>query len=244
MNKQSATSSEAHPLIRITHLTKSYVDGGVNALVDVNLVIEDNEYVAIMGPSGCGKSTLLSVASGLDVATSGDVFYRGVPLSKMKNRDAFRAKTIGFVFQSFYLLPTLTAEENVQIPMFEQTMTAKQRTVRARELLATVGLSHRFTHLPSQLSIGERQRVAIARSLANSPEILFADEPTGNLDSKTQDEVLQLFHRLQREQRTTLIVVTHSEEVARNADRIIRMKDGRVIDVPSSTVRETPQPTA
>ncbi len=218
------------PLIRTEKLTKSYTDGQVTALSDVNLTIRQNEYVAIMGPSGCGKSTLLSMLGALDRPTSGDIYFEGNPLSKMSNLDYFRSQTIGFVFQSFYLLPTLTAIENVQIPMFETNRTAAQRKSKAVELLELVGMSHRSNHLPNQLSIGERQRVAIARALGNDPKVLFADEPTGNLDSKTELDVLDLFADLQKNSDMTLIIVTHSDEVARKAARLIRLRDGQVVD--------------
>lgn len=226
----SEPMSEKLPLIRTIGLSKSYSDGDVNALVDVNLSIEDNEYVAIMGPSGCGKSTLLSMLGALDYPTSGEVQYDGVSIRDLRSLDAFRSAQIGFVFQAFFLLPTLTALENVQIPMFERKCTSKERIDTARELLATVSMEHRANHLPNQLSIGERQRIAIARSLANSPKVLFADEPTGNLDSKTEIEILNLFEGLQQQRKMTLVVVTHSDEVARHAGRIIQLKDGKVVE--------------
>jgi putative ABC transport system ATP-binding protein len=217
-------------LVRTEHLTKVYPDGHVNALRDVNLEIRRGEYVAIMGPSGSGKSTLLSMLGALDRPTSGDVYFEGKALSKMGNLDAFRNAKIGFVFQSFYLLPTLTAVENVQIPMFEGKRSAKERVAKARELLESVGMSHRADHLPSRLSVGERQRVAIARSLANDPLLLFGDEPTGNLDTRTADTILNLFARLHDERGVTLVVVTHSDEVAERAERVIHIRDGQVAE--------------
>ena len=218
------------PLIKTENLSKSYTDGDVKALIDVNITIDSNEYAAIMGPSGSGKSTLLSMLGALDRPTSGDVFFEGEALSTMKNLDFFRSQTIGFVFQSFYLLPTLSALENVQIPMFESKRPAKERKDIAADLLKQVGMGHRLNHLPNQLSIGERQRVAIARSLGNDPKLLFADEPTGNLDSKTQADILNLFTELQNKSKKTLVVVTHSDEVARRAQRVIRLKDGRIVE--------------
>jgi putative ABC transport system ATP-binding protein len=217
-------------LIRTEHLTKVYPDGKVNALRDVNIEIRRGEYVAIMGPSGSGKSTLLSMLGALDRPTSGDVYFEGKALSEMSNLDAFRNAKIGFVFQSFYLLPTLTALENVQIPMFETSRRGKARVAKARELLESVGMSHRADHLPSRLSVGERQRVAIARSLANDPILLFGDEPTGNLDTKTADTILNLFARLHDERGVTLVVVTHSDEVAERAERVIHIRDGEVAE--------------
>jgi putative ABC transport system ATP-binding protein len=183
-----------------------------------------------MGPSGCGKSTLLSTLGALDLPTSGEILFDGESLASLGNLDRFRSEKIGFVFQSFYLLPTLSALENVQIPMFEGPLSARQRAAKAADLLKAVNMSHRTGHLPSRLSVGERQRVAIARSLANDPELLFADEPTGNLDSKTEREVLDLFARLHAERGMTLAMVTHSDEVAEHAMRVIRLRDGAVVD--------------
>jgi putative ABC transport system ATP-binding protein len=202
----------------------------VNALRDVNLEIRRGEYVAIMGPSGSGKSTLLSMLGALDRPTSGEVYFEGQPLSRLGNLDRFRSEKIGFVFQSFYLLPTLTALENVQIPMFEGKLRPKERVAKAQELLEAVGMSHRANHLPSRLSVGERQRVAIARSLANDPILLFGDEPTGNLDTKTADHILELFAGLHDERGVTLVVVTHSDEVAERAERVIHIRDGQVAE--------------
>ena len=222
--------SDADALFRTVNLTKVYSDGSVNALVDANVLILQGQYVAVMGPSGSGKSTLLNLLGALDRPTSGEVFFQGQPLSAMRDLDHFRARLLGFVFQSFYLLPTLTAAENVQIPMFEIGIRAAERARRAAELLELVGLSHRAGHLPRQLSVGERQRVAIARALANRPIVLLADEPTGNLDSHNAAQVLELFDRLHRQQQMTVVVVTHSPEVASRAQRIIRLRDGKVID--------------
>ena len=222
--------SDPQPLFRTVNLTKIYSDGSVNALVNANLHILQGQFVAIMGPSGSGKSTLLNLLGALDRPSSGDVFFRGQPLSRMRDLDHFRARQLGFIFQSFYLLPTLTAAENVQVPMFEAGLWAAERARRAAELLELVGLSHRAGHLPRQLSVGERQRVAIARALANRPTVLLADEPTGNLDSQNAAQVLELFEELHRRQQLTIILVTHSSEVAERAERIIRLRDGRVID--------------
>jgi putative ABC transport system ATP-binding protein len=218
------------PLIETIDLCKVYSDGAVNALKDVNIQIQHNEYVAIMGPSGCGKSTLLSMLGALDYPTTGDVLFAGKPIRQLPSLDQFRSQEIGFVFQAFFLLPTLTALENVQIPMFEMPHSSRERINIARDLLKVVGMEHRSSHLPAQLSIGERQRIAIARSLANSPSVLFADEPTGNLDSKNEVEILNLFESLQQDRQMTLVVVTHSDEVAKHAQRIIQLKDGQVID--------------
>lgn len=216
-------------VLRAEHVSRTYADGSVTALVDVSLDIRRGEYVAIMGPSGSGKSTLLNLLGALDRPTSGEVYFEGHPLSRLHDLDAFRSQKIGFVFQSFFLLPTLSAVENVQIPMFEGTLPPVQRARKAMELLETVGMSHRADHVPLKLSVGERQRVAIARSLANDPALLLADEPTGNLDSRSGNEVLDLFDRLHRQRGMTLVVITHSREVADRAERIVWIRDGRVV---------------
>ncbi len=217
----------ATPLLRAETLVKYFPDGHVQALRGVSLEIAPAESVAITGPSGCGKSTLLHLLGGLDRPTQGNVFFREKPLSQL-DIDAFRALEVGFVFQSFYLMPTLTALENIQIPMFEGPYSSAERTQRAQRLIEEVGLTDRRSHRPSQLSVGQRQRIAIARSLANDPCLLLADEPTGNLDSKSQDEIMQLLHRLRDSRKLTLVIVTHSPEVAQAADRRILMKDGQI----------------
>jgi putative ABC transport system ATP-binding protein len=212
-------------------LHKLYPDGQVRALNGVTFGVHAGEHVAITGPSGCGKSTLLNLLGALDRPDQGDVYFHGEALSKLRNLDHFRAKQIGFVFQSFYLLPTLTARENVQVPMFEgPPRTARERIKKADELLDVVGMAGRAGHRPGKLSVGERQRVALARSLANDPKLLLADEPTGNLDSDNADRVLDLLTTLQRDRGLALVIVTHSDEVAQRADRIVRMKDGRVVE--------------
>jgi ABC-type lipoprotein export system ATPase subunit len=226
MSDQTATAHDA-PILRADGLAKYYPDGHVQALRGVSLQIEPSESVAITGPSGCGKSTLLHLLGGLDRPTQGEVFFREEPLSKL-DIDAFRAHQVGFVFQSFYLMPTLTALENIQIPMFEGPWPPRQRGERALRLIEEVGLADRRDHRPGQLSVGQRQRIAIARALANDPQLLLADEPTGNLDSNSQDEIIHLLHRLRDERRLTLVIVTHSHDVARAADRRIPMKDGQI----------------
>ena len=199
----------------------------MEALRGVSLEIEPRESVAITGPSGCGKSTLLHLLGGLDRPSAGEVEFEGTPLSRL-DLDALRARKLGFVFQSFFLMPTLNALENVQIPMFEGPWPRRERSERASRLLDEVGLCHRRTHLPGKLSVGERQRVAIARALANEPTLLLADEPTGNLDSRGEAEILELLDRLRHERGLTLVTVTHSEAVAKHADREIRLRDGRI----------------
>jgi putative ABC transport system ATP-binding protein len=225
----------APSLVRVDRVSRTYPDGGVTALEDVSLEIRRSEYVAIMGPSGSGKSTLLNLLGTLDRPTSGEIYFEDQPLSALRDLDRFRSQKIGFVFQSFYLLPTLTAVENVQIPMFEGPLGASARAKRAAMLLESVNMSHRAKHLPMQLSVGERQRVAIARSLANEPQMLLADEPTGNLDSRSGAGVLDLFDQLHRERGMTLVVITHSLEVAERAERIVWIRDGRVVEQPADT---------
>jgi ABC-type lipoprotein export system ATPase subunit len=226
MNDKAVQSS---PLLRAEGLSKIYPDGEVHALRGVSLEVNEHESVAIVGPSGCGKSTLLHLLGGLDRPTLGEVYFRGRPLSQLE-LDQYRAREIGFVFQSFHLLATLSAIENVQVPMFETAMSRRERVERAERLIEQVGLTHRRNHRPMRLSVGERQRVAIARALANQPCLLLADEPTGNLDSQSQSEILHLLNDLGQQQGLTLVLVTHSSEVASAASRVIRMRDGRVLE--------------
>jgi putative ABC transport system ATP-binding protein len=217
------------PILKTEHVSKIYPDGQVSALVDVSLAIYGGEYVSIMGHSGSGKSTLLNMLGMLDRPSSGEVFLDGQPVSQVRNLDSLRAKKIGFVFQSFYLLPVLSAMENVQVPMFEGNLKLAERPQKAIELLELVNLGHRINHQPQKLSVGERQRVAIARALANDPLLLLADEPTGNLDSKSADTVFELFAKLHRERGMTIVLITHSEDLGLRADRILRMADGRLL---------------
>jgi putative ABC transport system ATP-binding protein len=227
----SKSATSARPLLEVRHASRTYDDGTVQALVDVSLSVAAGEYLAVMGPSGSGKSTLLNLLGALDLPTSGEVLFDGEPLSRRADLDQFRASTLGFVFQSFYLLPTLTALENVQIPMFESNLGPRERAAKAAKLLQLVGLSHRANHLPTKLSVGERQRVAVARALANDPKLLLADEPTGNLDSPSGKVVLDLFDQLHRESGLTLVVITHDAQVAARANRTIRIRDGRLQDL-------------
>jgi len=215
-------------MFRLEDVVKYYANGNVTAVNHVSLTIERGEYLVIMGPSGCGKSTLLNLIGALDKPTSGEIYFRNEPLSKHPSLDRFRASEIGFVFQAFHLLPTLNALENVQVPMFVMPWNVSKRVARAKELLELVGMSHRSNSLPSRLSIGERQRVAIARSLANEPCVLLADEPTGNLDSKTGGEVLDIFSKLHQERGTTTVIITHSLELSKRGERVVHMIDGRI----------------
>lgn len=224
------TNANDVPILEARELVKRYPNGDVTAVDGVSLAITAGSYVSIMGPSGSGKSTLLNLIGGLDEPTSGEIFFLGKSYAEFPSFDALRARHLGFVFQSFHLLPTLTAQENVQIPMFESGRSAGQRTRRSAELLDMVNMSHRAGQLPHRLSVGERQRVAIARSLANDPEVLLADEPTGNLDSKNGAEVLDLFDNIHRERGVTIIVITHGGEVARRAERCLTYRDGKVTD--------------
>ncbi len=220
----------AEYIIETRNLVKLYGDGAqVRALDGVDLRISAGEFVSVMGPSGSGKSTLLNMLGALDRPTRGQVLIEGQDMGRIKDLDRFRAQTVGFVFQLHNLIPTLTSRENVQVPMRGQSISARERRRRAYELLELVGLSGRMNHLPNQLSGGERQRVAIARSLANRPKLILADEPTGNLDSHSGREVIALMHKLNHELGTTFIVVTHDAAVARQTDRILIMQDGRIV---------------
>jgi putative ABC transport system ATP-binding protein len=205
--------------------------GIVHAVRGVSLDVRRGEYVAIVGPSGCGKSTLLNLLGAIDEPSSGTLTIAGQRVSGLSDREAtlFRLRNIGFVFQRFYLMPVLTAFENVELPMSEAGTEKGERRKRARELLAYVGLSERGHHPPTELSGGEQQRVAIARALANRPALLLADEPTGELDARTGAEVIALFERLNRDG-TTIVVVTHDEDLAQAARRVIHMRDGVIVD--------------
>lgn len=226
------------PVFQAVGLTRQFDGGQVAALRGVDFEIKEGEFVAIVGPSGCGKSTLLSMLGSLDHPTSGTLTYRGKSISGLLDPAEYRSRDIGFIFQAFHLLPTFTVEENVQIPMFEGVLSRSQRKERAVELLNSVGLGHRLGHFPSQLSGGERQRVAIARSLANRPSVLLADEPTGNLDSENAASVLELLLQLHQKLGMTLVLVTHDSTIAEQASRTIRMKDGRIV------LPATPDPAA
>lgn len=223
-----ANFETADEILRTDRVGKVYPDGSVAALVDVSLTVCRGEYVAIVGPSGSGKSTLLNLLGLLDEPSSGCVYFEGQAVSGQRGCDRIRSQKIGFVFQSFHLLPMLTVVENVQVPMFEGPLSPGQRAQKATRLLEQVGMSHRAAHLPLRLSVGERQRVAIARALANDPILLLADEPTGNLDTRSGQEVLTLFARLRKETNQTLIIITHDREVAAQAERVVSVRDGRI----------------
>ncbi len=229
---RNIVSDSSQCLISAQHVSRSYDDGQVQALRDVSVEIVRGEYVAVTGPSGSGKSTLLNVIGGLDRPDQGQVYFAGQLMEQPQQLDQLRRSEIGYVFQSFYLLPTLTAWENVQLPMLESSLAARDRQQKAKQLLMSVGMGHRLNHLPTKLSVGERQRVAIARSMANDPQVILADEPTGNLDSKTGQEILDLFDSLHAAGKT-LVVITHSHEVAARAQRMIEVRDGQIVSDPT-----------
>ncbi len=218
-------------IIELDNLVKHYYIGTivVKALQNISLKIMKNEYVAIMGPSGSGKSTLMNLIGCLDTPTSGKYILNGTDVSKMDDNSLadVRNTEIGFVFQTFNLLPRYTALENVMLPLIYAGKSRSFREERAKEVLESVSLTDRMLHRPNELSGGQRQRVAVARAMVNNPSIILADEPTGNLDSKTSEDILSLFGEIQRNG-NTMIIVTHEEEIARHAHRIIRLRDGRI----------------
>ena len=220
-------------IIKLTSVNKIYRTDEIEtqALENVNLEVQKGEFLSVMGPSGCGKSTLLNIIGMLDVPTSGTVEINGTNVEQMNDKEqaAFRNKNLGFVFQSFHLINSLNVIDNVEIPLLYRKISAKERTQLAREVLERVGLSHRMRHMPSQLSGGQCQRVAIARAIVGNPEIILADEPTGNLDSKMGAEVMDLLHKLNKEDNRTIVMVTHNEEQAKQTDRTIRFFDGRQV---------------
>ncbi len=215
-------------LIEVRDLRRSFDEEAVQALRGVSFTIDQGEFVSVRGPSGSGKTTLLNILGALDTRFEGNVLIDSVELRHLPSPERFRASTIGFIFQSFHLLAALTALENVQMPMFEQKWRASERQERAAALLKTVGLEHRMHHLPAKLSGGERQRVAIARSLANEPKLLLADEPTGNLDSENAQKILEVLCGIHQERNMTMIVVTHDPEVAAATGRTLRLRDGQL----------------
>ena len=218
-------------VIELENIDKNYYVGAivVEALRKVSLHIGSNEYVAIMGPSGSGKSTLMNIIGCLDTITDGRYVLNGTDVSDMSDNElaSTRNKEIGFVFQTFNLLPRYTAFENVMLPLIYAGMPSKQRLERTEKVIADVGLSDRSKHKPNELSGGQRQRVAVARALVNQPSIILADEPTGNLDTKTSIEIMALFEEIYKKG-NTIVVVTHEEDIARHARRIVRLRDGKI----------------
>jgi ABC-type lipoprotein export system ATPase subunit len=212
-----------------TGLSKKY--GDLAVVKNVSLSINKSEFVCLVGKSGCGKTTLLSLLSGLERPTAGQVMLDGKEITAATEDDLalFRRENVGFIFQSFNLIPTLSAWENVALPLFPVKMTSEERKRRTTELLEKMEMGHRMDHLPSALSGGEKQRVAIARALINHPKVLFADEPTGNLDSATGDAIMEILNRLHTQEGVAILMVTHEAELAKTADRLIRMHDGEVI---------------
>ena len=232
------------PIVTATAVRKTYDTGAVRveALRGVDLTLQRGEMVAVMGPSGCGKTTLLNCLSGLDAIDSGDVRIEGVSLASMsdRRRTDYRARRMGFVFQYYNLMPVLTAVENVELPLLVARVRAAAARRRALDALELVGLPHRARHVPEALSGGERQRVTIARALVNNPAIIWADEPTGDLDSQNAAEITALLRRLNRERGLSLLIVTHDLAVGRATDRIIRMRDGVIVAAAEPAV--TPRP--
>ena len=221
-------------MIKIEGLSKFFRTEEVEtiALNKVSLEVKDGEFVAVMGPSGCGKSTLLNIMGLLDAPTDGTIEIAGTKVDGMKDKElaAFRNRKLGFVFQSFHLINSLNVLDNVELPLLYRKVSSKERRRLAEEVLQKVGLSHRMRHMPTQLSGGQCQRVAIARAIIGNPEIILADEPTGNLDSKMGAEVMELLHRLNKEDGRTIVMVTHNEEQARQTSRTIRFFDGRQVE--------------
>jgi putative ABC transport system ATP-binding protein len=221
-------------MIKLTGVNKVYRTDSVEtqALENVNIEVHKGEFLSIMGPSGCGKSTLLNIMGLLDKPSSGTIEIAGTTVDQMTEKElaAFRNQTLGFVFQSFHLINSLNVLDNVELPLLYRKISAKERTRLAKEVLARVGLTHRMYHMPSQLSGGQCQRVAIARAIIGNPEIILADEPTGNLDSKMGAEVMEILHKLNREDGRTIVMVTHNEEQAKQTSRTIRFFDGRQIE--------------
>lgn len=218
-------------LVAVRDLVKIFGDGyEVRALDGVSLTVEEGAFIAVMGASGSGKSTLLHMIGALDRPTAGEIIVDGKDITRLRDLDAFRSRYVGFVFQLHNLIPTLTAIENVEIPMYETPLRPSERRRRAQQLLEMVGLGDRLGFLPNKLSGGQRQRVAIARALANNPRLILADEPTGNLDSKAGAETIRLLQELNRNQGVTIVLVTHDPSVAAAAERIVLIRDGRIVN--------------
>jgi len=221
-------------MIKLTGINKIYRTEEIEtqALENVNLEVQKGEFLSIMGPSGCGKSTLLNIMGLLDSPTSGTIEINGTRTENMGDKElaAFRNQTLGFVFQSFHLINSLNVIDNVELPLLYRKMSSSERTALAKQVLERVGLSHRMKHMPTQLSGGQCQRVAIARAIVGNPDIILADEPTGNLDSKMGAEVMELLHKLNKEDGRTIVMVTHNEEQAKQTGRTVRFFDGRQVE--------------
>jgi putative ABC transport system ATP-binding protein len=236
MNEMNANGK----LYKLDNVSRTFRVGSqeVRAVDGIDMEIGSGEFVAVQGPSGSGKSTLLQLLGALDKPTAGSLTFDGRELTKLGQSDLtkVRSRDIGFIFQSFNLIPTLTAAENVELAMVPLGLNHAKRRARGAELLEQVGLATRAKHLPSKLSGGEQQRVAIARALANEPRVLLADEPTGNLDSQTADEVVAILRKLSQERDVTVVLVTHADEVASRATRRLRMRDGKLLDQPAPSL--------
>jgi putative ABC transport system ATP-binding protein len=221
-------------IIELKDVWKTYIMGEVkvHALRGLNLKVKNGEFLAVMGPSGSGKSTFMNMVGCLDIPSKGHIFLDGKDISLMSESDLaqIRGRKIGFIFQKFNLLTTMTARENVMLPLTFQGFSVEKREEISKKYLELVGLSERMNHTPNELSGGQQQRVAIARALANTPEVILADEPTGNLDSQSGKSVLEFLRKLHEEKHTTIIIVTHDEKIAKQADRLVYLKDGMVVD--------------
>ncbi len=227
----SSPSSKTLPILRGQHLHLWFDHEKTKALDDMNYAISENEFVAITGPSGCGKSSLLNLLGTLEIPTGGTLFFRNQNYHDIQDLALFRRQHIGFIFQSFHLIPTLSALDNILVPTLGNSQQKKDVTERALDLLNMLNLGGRSNHFPSQLSGGERQRVAIARALINQPDILLADEPTGSLDSINAQQVLDILCEIKQQQSLTIVMVTHDPAVALRADREVRMRDGKALDM-------------
>ncbi len=238
----TVTDLNRTPLYSLRDVRRVYGQGAneVQAVRSLDLEISPGEFVVVVGPSGSGKTTLLQLLGALDRPTSGEIRFEGRDLVRMPDAELteLRSKTIGFIFQQFNLIPTLTASQNVEVALAPTGLESSKRRARAHDLLASVGLGSRAAHLPSQLSGGEQQRVAIARALANKPDVLLADEPTGNLDTTTGEEIMALLKSLSTDAGQTVILITHDVEIAAQAPRVIRMQDGRLLDTVAADTRE------
>ena len=234
MSRKKQCNGNDTPIIKLVDVWKVYIMGEVEvpALQGMSMDIMPCEFVAVMGPSGSGKSTAMNMVGCLDVPTKGEIYLTGKDISHLSESDLaqIRGRTVGFIFQQFNLMPTLTALENVALPMIFQNVPAYERAIKAGELLTLMGLGDRMNHKPTELSGGQQQRVAIARALANDPQVILADEPTGNLDSKSGKDVMDLLTKLHEEKDKTIVMVTHDANLAKYADRIVRLKDGKVIE--------------
>ena len=226
-------------IVEIKDLKKSYENGNIKALNGINLEIEEGEFVSIIGPSGSGKSTLLNMLGALDVADSGSIKVAGYDLSENNDLNKFRGDEIGFIFQLHNLIPNISVAENIETPMYGHNKSSKEMREKSLKLLDMVGLKDKANMKPNKLSGGERQRVAIARALANNPSIILADEPTGSLDSKTSTMILNQLHKLHKDENITLIMVTHDLTVAKLADRIIEVLDGKIINAEEGTLLDS-----